>query len=64
MSILSLLVGLLVIGVGLYLVNTVIPIDPKIKTIINAVVVLIVVIWLLHAFGVLSGPIPRLKGVG
>jgi hypothetical protein len=31
-----------------------VPMDSKIKTIINAVVVIVVVIWLLQAFGVLG----------
>lgn len=58
----SLLVTLIVVGVLLYLVNTVIPMDPKIKTILNVVVVLAVCLWLLNAFGVLSnGPVLRVR---
>jgi hypothetical protein len=49
------LVGLLiVVGVLLWLVNTYIPMDPKIKSILNAVVVIAVVIYLLQAFGLLA----------
>ena len=49
------IVGLLiVVGVLLWLVNTYIPMDSKIKSILNAVVVICVVIWLLQAFGVLG----------
>jgi len=35
-------------------VNNYIPMDSKIKTILNVVVVIVVVIWLLQAFGVLG----------
>jgi len=47
-------VGLLiVVGVLLWLVNTYIPMDSKIKSILNAVVVIAVVIYLLQVFGLL-----------
>jgi hypothetical protein len=49
------IVGLLiVVGVLLWLVNTYIPMDPKIKGILNAVVVIVVVIYLLQVFGLLG----------
>ena len=51
MSAISLIVMLIIIGVLLYLVNTLIPMDAKIKTIINVVVVIIVLLWLLQVFG-------------
>jgi hypothetical protein len=50
MSLIGLLVALILVGVALYLVNTVIPMDPKIKTILNVVVVIVVLLWLLNAF--------------
>jgi len=50
----SLVVTLIVVGVLLWLVNTYIPMDGKIKKILNVVVVICVVIWLLYAFGVLG----------
>lgn len=52
MSILTILLVLVCAGVILWLVNTYIPMDGKIKTILNVVVVIIVVLWLLKAFGV------------
>ncbi len=62
MSIIGLLLVLVVIGVGLYLLNQNVPMAPPIKTIINVVVVLAVVIWLLNAFGLLDGgPSLRLR---
>ncbi len=54
MPVLTILVVLIVVGVLLWLVNTYIPMDQKIKNILNIVVVIIVVIWLLKAFGLLS----------
>jgi hypothetical protein len=51
----SILVALIVVGVLLYVVNSLIPMDAKIKTILNIVVVIAVVLWLLQAFGLLSG---------
>jgi hypothetical protein len=54
MSLISLVITLVVIGVLLWLINTYIPMDGKIKSILNAVVVICVVIWLLFAFGILN----------
>ncbi len=54
MSLINVLVILIVVGVLLWLVNTYIPMDSKIKSILNAVVVIVVVIWLLQAFGLLG----------
>ncbi len=54
MSLISLIVTLIVIGVLLWLVNTYIPMDGKIKKILNIVVVICVVMWLLFAFGIIS----------
>jgi hypothetical protein len=49
------IVGLLiVVGVLLWLVNTYIPMDPKIQGLLNAVVVIAVVVYLLQVFGLLS----------
>jgi hypothetical protein len=63
MSIVGLLVVLVVIGVGLFLINTYVPMAAPIKTIINVVVVLLVVVWLLSAFGLLDGSLggPRMR---
>ena len=54
MPLMSVIVVLLVVGVLLWLVNTYIPMDGKIKSILNAVVVIAVVLWLLQAFGVIG----------
>ncbi|MDX9948601.1 MAG: Thivi_2564 family membrane protein [Bacteroidales bacterium] len=54
MPILTILIVLIVAGVILYLVNNYIPMDRKIKSILNAVVVIVVIVWLLNVFGVFS----------
>ncbi|WP_299199353.1 Thivi_2564 family membrane protein [uncultured Amphritea sp.] len=54
MPLINLIVALIVVGVLLWLVNTYLPMDRKIKNILNIVVVIVVVIWLLQAFGVLG----------
>jgi len=54
MPLINLVVVLIVVGVLLWLVNTYIPMDRKIKQILNIVVVIVVVIWLLQVFGVLG----------
>lgn len=54
MPLINVLLALVVVGVVLWLVNTYLPMDPKIKTILNIVVVIVVVIWLLRAFGILG----------
>ena len=54
MSLISLVITLIVVGVLLWLINTYIPMDAKIKTILNIVVVICVVLWLLNVFGVLG----------
>ena len=54
MSLMSIVLTLIVVGVLLWLVNSYIPMDSKIKTILNGVVVVAVVLWLLQAFGILG----------
>ena len=54
MSLISLVVTLIVVGVLLWLINAYIPMDGKIKQILNIVVVIVVVLWLLSAFGILG----------
>jgi hypothetical protein len=54
MSLISLIITLIVIGVLLWLVNAYIPMDGKIKKILNVVVVICVIVWLLYAFGIIN----------
>jgi len=60
MPLIHIVLVLIVVGVLLWLINSFIPMDPKIKSILNIVVVIAVIIWLLQAFGVL-GQISRVR---
>jgi hypothetical protein len=50
----SVIVALVIVGLLLWVVNTMIPMDAKIKQILNVVVVIAVILYLLKAFGVLG----------
>ena len=50
MDLISLIIVLVAIGVILWLINTYIPMDEKIKNILNIVVVIAVVLWILSMF--------------
>jgi hypothetical protein len=54
MSLIGVILTLVVVGVLLWLLNNYIPMDGKIKRILNALVVIVVVIWLLQAFGLIG----------
>ncbi|HEY5124792.1 MAG TPA: Thivi_2564 family membrane protein [Ignavibacteria bacterium] len=50
MSILTVIITLVVVGFVLWLINR-IPMQRTIKTIVNAIVVIIVLVWLFKIFG-------------
>ena len=54
MPLLQVVIILIVVGVLLWLVNNYIPMQATIKKILNAVVVIVVVVWLLNVFGLLD----------
>ena len=60
MSLVNLVLVLIVVGVLLWAANSYIPMDGKIKQIMNVVVVIAVVIWLLGVFGIL-GSFPNIS---
>ena len=60
MDLIQLLVVLVVVGVVLWLINNYVPLQPPFKTVINVIVILILCLWLLRAFGLFSGsPVVR-----
>ena len=59
MPLISLIIVLVVVGVLLWLVNKYIPMEARIKQILNIVVLIAVVLWLLSVFGVL----PAFSGI-
>jgi hypothetical protein len=54
MPLIHVVVVLVVVGVLLWLVNNYIPMAGSIKSILNAVVVIAVVLWLLSVFGLIG----------
>ena len=57
MSVVTIVVVLVVVGLVLYLINNYIPMARPIKTVLNVVVILLVCLWLLDAFGIINSPI-------
>jgi len=54
MPLLELVLLLILIGVGLYLINKYVPMAEPIKTILNVVVIIAVIIFILQLFGLFS----------
>jgi len=52
MPLLQIVVVLIVVGLLLWLVNSFIPMQGSIKSILNVVVVIAVILWLLNVFGI------------
>ena len=61
MPLVHLMIILVLVGVALYLINLYVPMDAKIKTILNWTVVIVVVLWLLNLFGVFSGNLGTIR---
>lgn len=55
MDLLSIVIVLVVAGVLLWLINNYLPMQGTIKSLLNGVVVIVLVIWLLQVFGLLNG---------
>ena len=53
-SLLTLIITIVIVGLILWLVETYIPMDAMIKRILEIVVIIIVIVWLLQAFGLLG----------
>jgi hypothetical protein len=54
MSLIGIVLTLVVVGVLLWLLNNYVPMDGKIKSIINVLVVIVVVVWVLQGVGLLG----------
>lgn len=62
MTLLSLIITIVLVGVVLYLIDRYIPMDAGVKTVLHAVVIILLVFWLLSTFGLvghLNRPIGR-----
>jgi hypothetical protein len=52
---LSMIVMIVIVGVVLYLLNTLVPMEPRFRTVVNALIGLFVFLYVLHMFGILPG---------
>lgn len=52
----SILIVLVVVGFCLWLITTYVPMAPPVKSILVAVTCLVLVLWLLEAFGIVNLP--------
>jgi len=57
----SVIITLLVIGLLMYLVDLLIPMDATIRQVIRIIVLVAVCIWLLQVFGIWNGHLPRVS---
>jgi hypothetical protein len=55
MPLIQLMILIVVVGVLLWLVDTYIPMNGTIKRILEGVVVFVLILWILNAFGLLAG---------
>jgi hypothetical protein len=51
MDLLTVFIVIIIVGVVLYLVNRIIPMETTIKKILNIVVIIFLIIWLLEVLG-------------
>ena len=54
MSLLTLIVTLMLVGGLMWLINAYVPMSAGIKKLLNIAVIVILVLWLLHALGLLG----------
>jgi hypothetical protein len=54
MSLLTIILVIVLVGVLLWALNSFVPMDSKVKSILNVVVIIVLIIWLLQAFGVIG----------
>lgn len=55
MPLIPTIIILVIVGFVLWLINTYVPMARPIKTILNLVVIVVVVLWLLAGFGLING---------
>jgi len=54
MSLITVIIVLVVVGFLLWAINRFIPMQPWIKNLLNIVVIIILILWLLKAFGLVN----------
>jgi len=64
MTLITLILTFVVVGVVMWAINAYIPMEPNIKRLLNIAVVIILVLWLLSVFGIIGAldvPIRRVQ---
>jgi hypothetical protein len=61
MSLVTLIIVLVIVGFILWAIQTFIPMDAKVRLLLQVVVVIILLIWVLQGFGLIPGNTIRLK---
>ena len=54
MTLLSIIVAVAIVGIVLWAINSFVPMEAKVKRLLNVVVICLLVIWLLQGFGLLD----------
>jgi len=54
MSLLAIILVIVAVGALLWLINSFVPMHPTIRRVLNAVVTILLVLWLLDAFGLIN----------
>lgn len=66
MPLMNLIIAILAVGVIMYAINKFVPMEGRIKSVLNIVVILVLVVWCLEAFGVFDAlrgiKVPRAHG--
>lgn len=55
MSLIRIILSMVIIGAGLWVVNTYVPLTNSVKAIINTVLIVLLCFWLAQTFGVIDG---------
>jgi hypothetical protein len=59
MSLVGLIITIVLVGVLLWAIESFIPMAPPIKRLLEVVVVILIILWLLQAFGLLGAGVVR-----
>ena len=54
MDFVTLLLVLVIVGVVLWAINTYVPMDSKVKTLLNVVAIILICLWLLQTLGLIG----------
>jgi hypothetical protein len=61
MGLIGLIAVIVIVGLALYLIETYVPLAAPVKIILRVVVVLVLLLYVLNAFGVVGPAVPRLR---